>query len=191
MAAIEDPLRRLLDGNRRFARSHAQHPDQGAALRVSLSSAQHPFAVVLACADSRVAPELIFDQGLGDLFVVRVAGNIVDDAVTGSIEYAAAHLHTPLVLVLGHESCGAVQAALTRGAPEAHIASLVTAIEPAVQRARKQPGDLLDNAVRENVRMVTRQIAGSRPILAPLVEKKKLRVVGGRYDLHTGLVDLL
>jgi carbonic anhydrase len=119
-----------------------------------------------------------------------VAGNIVDDAVIGSIEYAAAHLNTPLILVLGHESCGAVQAALTHSS-EAHIATLVKAIEPAVQRAKKLPGDLLDNSVRENVKLVTRQIAASRPILAPLVEKKKMRVVGGRYDLHTGLVTVI
>ena len=184
----ERALSRLLEGNRRFAQSAAEHPDQSSGLRMSLSSGQHPFAVVLTCSDSRVAPELVFDQGLGDLFVVRVAGNIVDDAVIGSIEFAAAHLLVPLVLVLGHQNCGAVQAALGEE-PEAHIKTLAEAIRPAVAKARALPGDLLDNAVRENVRLVVEQLTASHPVLAERIEARKLMIVGGRYDLGTGEVE--
>ncbi len=179
-------LERLEAGNRRFAASMAEHPDQSEALRMNLSHSQHPFAVVLTCSDSRVAPELIFDQGLGDLFVIRVAGNILDDAVIGSVEYAAAHLEAPLVYVLGHQRCGAVQAAL--GAqPEAHIRNIAAAIRPAVERARSLGGDLLDHAVRENVKLVAARLAASQPVLAKRVASQKLKIVGGYYHLSTGV----
>ena len=190
-ASPSDALTRLMAGNARFAKSMAVHPGQTRDVRMALSKSQHPFATVLTCSDSRVAPELIFDQGLGDLFVVRVAGNILDDAVTGSIEYAVLHLKTPLVLVLGHERCGAVQAALSAGKPEAHVRSLVSAIGPAVHESRGQPGDAVDNAVRENVKLVVRQIRASYPILARSVSRGALEVRGGRYGLADGVVDLL
>lgn len=171
---------RLEAGNQRFAQAMAQHPDETPALRMKLSTSQHPFATVLACSDSRVAPELIFDQGLGDLFVVRVAGNIVDEAVLGSIEYAVRHLKTSLVVVLGHQRCGAVQASLAGGPPEDHIATLVRAILPAVEDAKRSPGDLLDNTVRANVRRVTMQIRNDL--------RNAATVIGARYDLETGRV---
>jgi carbonic anhydrase len=161
----ESALSRLMEGNRRFAQSMARHPDQNAGLRMTLSSGQHPFAAVLTCSDSRVAPELVFDQGLGDLFVIRVAGNILDDAVVGSIEYAAVHMRVPLVFVLGHQNCGAVQAALGEQ-PQAHIRTLVGAIRPVVTTARTLPGDLLDNAVRADVKLVVEQLTTSKPVLA-------------------------
>lgn len=140
-------------------------------------------------------PEVIFDQGLGDLFVVRVAGNIADDAVIGSIEYAAAHLGTSLVMVLGHESCGAVDAAVHDN-QEAHIATLAKAIKPAVEAAKQTgdnltPEELLDRTVRENVRLVRGQLTNSCPILADLIAQNRLRIVGGYYDLHTGGVSLI
>src|SRR5262249_39949150 len=108
----DEALAKLMDGNKRYASSHSLHPHQSAGRRHELEATQHPFACILSCSDSRVPPEVVFDEGLGDLFVVRVAGNIVDSAVTGSIEYAVEHLGTPLVLVMGHEKCGAVQATL-------------------------------------------------------------------------------
>lgn len=177
-------------GNRRFAKAMAAHPDQSEGLRMALSSGQHPFAVVLTCSDSRVAPEILFDQGLGDLFVIRVAGNIVDDAVIGSIEYATAHLQVPLVFVLGHQKCGAVQAALGEE-PEAHIKTLATAIRPAVAKARALEGDVLDNSVRENARLVATQLTSSRPILADRIDSKKLIVAAGYYELSSGIVTSL
>src|SRR4051795_13565486 len=121
-------LARLLEGNGRYARHKEQHPDETLARRKELETGQHPFAVILSCADSRVPPELVFDQGLGDLFVIRVAGNIADDDVLGSIEYAVEHLHTKLILVLGHEKCGAVSAAVEGNHDPGHLESLLSAI---------------------------------------------------------------
>ena len=147
--------------------------------------------MILGCADSRVPPEVIFDQGLGDLFVVRVAGNVVDDIVLGSIEYAAAHLHTPLIVVLGHFRCGAVGATVAGGELEGHLPSLAAAIQPAVDRVKGLPGDLVDHAVRANARMVADQLESSAPVLAELVEAGRLKIVATCYDLDTGAVELL
>jgi carbonic anhydrase len=180
----EPELQQLMEGNRRFARLMAIHPDQTSARRFSVATAQHPFATVLTCADSRVPPEIVFDQGLGDLFVIRVAGNIVDDAVLGSIEYAAEHLQVPLVVVLGHERCGAVEATLKGGKVHGHLGALTRAIQPAVEHSRRQPGDPLDNAVRANIRLVVSQLRASKPPI-------KVKMVGARYDLDTGVVELL
>ncbi len=189
-APAADPLARLLAGNARFRSAMALHPDQSTGRRFSLTMGQHPFACVLTCADSRVPPEVIFDQGLGDLFVIRVAGNIADDAVLGSIEYAASHLNVPLVLVLGHGKCGAVEAAL-RGERPGHVKSLVRAIRPAVQAARLLPGDPLENAVRQNARLVAGQIRASGPVLRGLVAVRRLRVVAAQYSLDTSEIALL
>lgn len=185
-----DPLERLLAGNQRFAEGHSIHPDEDLVRRAALATGQKPFAVVLSCSDSRVPPELVFDQGFGDLFVVRVAGNIFDDAVDGSIEYATEHLGAQLIVVLGHESCGAVTAAIQHNR-EAHIQTLAKAIEPALVESAKQSGDATANAVRANVQMVRRQIESNPPILSKLVGEKKLRVVGAYYNLHDGTVSLV
>lgn len=188
----DQALRRLLAGNQRYTAGNARHPNQSAGRRREVAGGQRPFATILACADSRVAPELIFDQGLGDLFVVRVAGNIVDDAVLGSIEFGAEELHIPLVVVLGHEKCGAVAAALSlAGEAPGHIGSLVKPIKPAVDMARGQPGDLLDNAVRANVGLSVRALRTSTPILAELVRERKLKIIGARYDLDSGVVGVI
>jgi carbonic anhydrase len=187
----EQALARLIEGNKRYTSSHLSHPHESAQWRHSLSKAQHPYATILACADSRVPPEILFDAGLGDLFVVRVAGNIASDAVLGSIEYAAEHLGTPLILVMGHESCGAVQAAIGGGEPKTHIERLTRAIDPAVARARKEKGDLIANAVRLNVELVVDQLRTSKPILADLAAKGKIKVAGAVYDLDSGVVNLL
>lgn len=187
----DQALRKLKDGNRRYIGSHLQHPHQTAVWRKGLTAGQHPFACVLTCADSRVPPEIIFDEGLGDLFVVRVAGNIVDDAVLGSLEYAVEHLGTSLILVMGHQNCGAVSAALGAGEPETHIQSLVTAIKPAVEEARKREGDLLANSIAANVRLAVHQLHDSQPLLSKAVEHHALRIVGGVYQLNTGIVEYL
>ena len=187
----EQALATLLEGNKRYVSSHLRHPHESAEWRHSISGAQHPFATVLSCSDSRVPPELVFDVGLGDLFVVRVAGNIASDDVIGSIEYAAEHLNTRLILVMGHQSCGAVQSTIGGGEPKTHIEHLTRAIEPAVARARKEQGDLVANAVRNNVELVVGQLQNSEPILAALVSQGKIKVIGAVYDLDSGIVTLL
>jgi carbonic anhydrase len=131
-----------MSGNERYVSSKQTHPHQTPEYRADLTRGQHPFAVILGCSDSRVSPEVIFDQGLGDIFVVRVAGNIVNDIVLASIEYAVAHLHTPLVMVLGHSECGAVGATVVGGDLEGHLPSLAKAIQPAVDKVEDAFGDV-------------------------------------------------
>jgi len=184
-------LRELTKGNGRYAVHHPIHPHQDVKTQKQIAKAQHPFAAVLSCADSRVAPEVIFDEGLGDLFVVRVAGNIVDDAVQGSLEYAVEHLGVPMIVVLGHTRCGAVDATIKGGEPNTHIESLVRAIRPAVEAAGHQKGDLLDNAVRENVRLAVKQLRESQPILAKMLAEKRVEIIGAVYDLDKGTVEYL
>jgi len=184
-------VQRLLDGNRRYVDGKPSHPNQTLERRKHVAKGQHPFAVVLSCSDSRVPPEIIFDQGIGDLFVVRVAGNIVDDAGLGSIEYAVEHLHASLIVVLGHERCGAVEAAVKGGEAPGRIKSLVEAIRPAVEKSKGEPGDLAENAMRANVRLVVDHLKASKPILEHLVHKGTLTVVGARYDLDDGQVTVI
>ena len=181
-------LRELQAGNDHHVAKRYQHPHQTAARQRELASAQHPHATILSCADSRVAPEIILDQGLGDLFDVRVAGNVASDAELASIEYAALHLHTPLLVVMGHQKCGAVTAAAESGEAEGHLPSLLALIRPAVESAKALPGDVIENAVRINVENVVRQIRGSKPVLAEMVDGGKLMVVGAVYSLDTGKV---
>ena len=140
---------RLLEGNSRFVQGDVLHPDQGASHRAELSAAQFPCAVLFGCSDSRVAAEIVFDQGLGDLFVVRVAGNIINDHILGSIEYAVDHLHSPLVMVMGHSSCGAITAVSQGVKLHGHVASLTPPIDAALKKAKGQPGCWTDNAAKE------------------------------------------
>src|SRR3954466_5220806 len=188
MPSADAVLRELAAGNEHHVSKRYRHPHQNAARQRELADSQHPHATVLSCADSRVAPEIILDQGLGDLFDVRVAGNVASDAELASIEYAAVHLHTPLLVVMGHQQCGAVTAAAEEGEAEGHLPSLLALIRPAVERAKAQPGDLIDNAVRINVENVVRQVRGSNPVLAPLVDRGGLMVVGAVYSLDSGKV---
>lgn len=182
------PWARLMAGNRRFVAGQPAHPDQTPARRSELAAGQRPFAAILGCADSRVPPEILFDQGLGHLFVVRVAGNIGDDAVLGSLEFAVESFGVGLIVVLGHTRCGAVQAAVEGGAYEGAIARVVEAILPAVKLARSQPGPPVDNAVRANaVRMVER-LRSAEPVLAAAVNHGRLQIRGAIYDLATGIV---
>ncbi len=191
VVSAEQALARLIEGNRRYVEDKEQHPDETLARRRELEKDQHPFAVILSCADSRVPPELIFDQGLGDLFVVRIAGNITDDDDLGSIEYAVEHLHTKLILVLGHEKCGAVSAAVEHADASGHLRSLVSAIQPAVEETRNLPGDRIHNCVIANARRAARQIRESEPILKRFVQKEGVKVVAADYALDSGIVTLL
>ena len=184
-------LAELKEGNRHHVQHRYRHPHETQTRQKSLVSGQHPHAMILSCADSRVPPEIVFDQGLGDLFAIRVAGNITDDAILGSIEYAAEHLHTPLLVVMGHGSCGAVKAATEAGEPAGHLSAVVRPIRPAVEKARGMPGDVLANAVRLNVEMVVAQIRASAPLLSEKVKSGQLRVVGAVYSLDNGEVTWL
>src|SRR6185369_15997265 len=167
-------LAELKAGNDHHARHQYQHPHETAARQRELISAQHPHAEILSCSDSRVPPEIVFDQGLGDIFVVRVAGNVATDTEIASLEYGAEHLHIPLLVVLGHESCGAVAATLEGGEADGHIGTLVDLIKPAVEKSRGMAGDPLSNAVRTNVQMVVKQLRASEPVLSKLVAQGKL-----------------
>jgi carbonic anhydrase len=190
-----DVLRALVEGNKRFVSGQVAAPRRRALDFAAMARGQSPEAVILGCADSRVPPEIVFDQGVGDLFVVRVAGNVVSTmgvVVKGSIEYAVAELDAPLIMVLGHSGCGAVKAAL------AHIESsdrvpgairgLVDLLRPVVARVKNQPGDPLENAIRANVVSGVERLRGLAPILAPAVEQGRLQVVGAVYDLRSGAV---
>jgi len=183
-------MKKLLAGNQRFVSETYNRSDIGLARRAEISKGQHPFAIIVDCSDSRVAPEIIFDQGLGDLFVVRTAGNTVDDIAIGSVEYAVEHLGVRLVLVLGHEDCGAVKATVGGGKAEGHIDAIVQAIKPAVAIAKKKPGDLLSNAIAQNVDLVVERLQTSQPILEHALQTGKVKIVGGVYSLKDGSVDL-
>jgi carbonic anhydrase len=186
----DQALQRLIEGNARYIAGKPMHPDQTTERRTELAKGQFPFAIVLTCADSRVAPELFLDQGLGDLFVIRNAGNILDDHVIGSMEYAIEHLHVPLVLVVGHEKCGAVSAAVAGGEAPGHIRSVVEAIEPAVEQVKNLPGDKVDNAVRANAQRAAEILTHVEPIIKEAVSNTKLLVVAARYDLATGSLEI-
>ena len=195
MLTSEQALRTLLEGHQRYLRGQPLHVHQEAGWRASLAYSQHPFAVILGCGDSRVPPEIIFDQGLGDLFVIRTAGHVLDDAVLGSVEYGLEKLNISLVMVLGHERCGAVQAAVkameTGGVVPGHLGKLIAAIKPAVAEVQDQPGDILDNAVRANVGLVRRQLQAAVPVLAARIQANQVNIVGARHDLDTGEIELL
>jgi carbonic anhydrase len=187
----DEALQRLVEGNKRYAAGNFIHPDQDPARRIELAEGQHPFAVIFGCSDSRVPPEIIFDQGLGDLYVIRVAGHIPDENVLGSIEHAVENMGVRLVMVLGHKNCGAVTAAVQGSDAAGHIGSLIKAIRPAVEKVKRQPTALLENAIRANVQMAVAQIRVSQPFLANKVMGNALKVVGAYYDLSSGAVSIL
>jgi carbonic anhydrase len=186
----EAALQKLKDGNDRYVLDHVEHPHEGAQRRIDLSVAQHPFAIVLGCADSRVVPELIFDQGVGDLFVLRVAGNIADDAVIASIEFAVEHLGTRLVVVLGHEKCGAVMAAISHAFSEGKLNSLISYIEPAVKASQGLGGDVISHTVKAHANLMAQTIQSVEPILSHEVQMGTLQVIPAYYRLSTGQVEM-
>lgn len=190
--APADAISKLKEGNGRYTSGNLQHPGQTAERRTELANTQHPFAAILSCSDSRVPPEIVFDQGLGDLFIVRVAGNVINNEGLGSLEYTVDHLGTRLIVVLGHQSCGAVDAAkktiAAKGKAPGHIQSLVTAIKPAVEATAK--GDL-EATIKANVKNVVQALRSSTPILKAEVDSGKIQVIGGYYSLDTGAVTFL
>lgn len=179
-----------MEGNKKFVERKRTNPNQSFARLTEVAAGQAPFAAILGCADSRVVPEIVFDQGIGDLFVVRVAGNIAITEDIASEEYAIGVLGAPLLMVLGHERCGAVAAALAGGELPGVIESLVYAIRPAVQASEKESGDRLTNAVKANVRLQVERLKASS-VIAAAIKKDKLKIVGAYYDLDTGAISLV
>ncbi|TXN20308.1 carbonic anhydrase [Methylobacterium sp. WL9] len=187
-------LQALKDGNRSFSTDSPVRAVQGRERRIEIALAQTPFCVLVSCSDSRVSPEILFGRGLGELFIVRNAGNTVDTAALGSIEYAVSQLGVPLILVMGHSRCGAVLAAVdvvkNNTVYPGAIGRMIEPIVPAVLSVRDKPGDLVENAVRANVsRIVSRLRTASEPALIDPLEHRQLRVVGAAYSLDTGGVD--
>jgi carbonic anhydrase len=190
-AKSNQALQRLNDGNQRFVDQKRLFPHQSLERRQEVAGGQYPLAVILGCSDSRVPPEIIFDQGIGDLFIIRVAGNIIDDMVMGSMEYAVEHLHAPLILVLGHQKCGAVEAALKGGRAHGHVNGLLEMIHPAVEKAKNLVGDPLDNAVRVHLERMVAQLKAAEPILSEAVKSGQLKIIGGYYHLDSGRVEMM
>lgn len=188
--SAERALQLLLDGNQRFVAGRLDHPNQSPERREDVAKGQHPFASVLSCSDSRVPPEIIFDRGLGDLFVVRVAGNVATPITIESLDYSVKHLGVRVVMILGHTQCGAVKAAILGHDEEGDVGPLLSELKPAVEDTKGQPGDPLTNAVRENVKLVMKKLEES-PELAAMVKTGELRIIGGVYDLATGKIEIL
>ena len=190
----DEALRRLMKGNARYVVGVSRRHDFKSE-REALVGGQNPYAGILSCADSRIAPEYAFDSGRGDLFVCRVAGNFANDDTVASLEYASAILNVPLFLVLGHEACGAVSATIKslkdNTTLPGHLPSLVSNLAPAVKATKDQPGDPLANAIRQNVIDVVAKLKSATPILSAAVEQGKLKIVGGIYHLGDGKVELI
>jgi carbonic anhydrase len=186
----EQALTRLKEGNSRFVKEPAKTKEVTTDKRKELAKGQNPFAIILTCADSRVAPELVFNQGLGDIFVLRVAGNVSDPFLLGSIEYGVEHLHVPLVVVLGHEKCGAVDAALSGGRLKGNLALLISAVEVG-KDLPKERSEALATAIRNNARHQAGLLTRNSDVVREHVEHKGVRVVSGVYRLGTGEVEWL
>lgn len=187
----EEVVEMLLEGNIRFVSGNLTHPNHCEESRQSVMHQQEPIATVLTCADSRVPPVDIFDQGIGDLFVVRVAGNIIGDHTLGSIEYAVAHLHTPLVIVMGHSSCGAITAVANGANLGGHMATLAPPIQTAIKKIKDAEGDLITNASKEVACQIARSLETSEPIIADFVADGTVQVIAAYYDLESGIVSVL
>jgi carbonic anhydrase len=186
------PLDKLKAGNEKFVSGHPVHPHESLNRIKELKEGQHPFAVLVSCSDSRLPPELIFDQGLGDVFSIRTAGNVIGDYELGSIEYAVEHLHCNLIIVLGHENCGAIQAYATpgNGKHEDHIQSLVNYIA-AEEEEKIIPDSLrsnIDISVKANIAHGVNLLKSSTPVLKPLVDNNEIKIIGAYYDLDSGKV---
>ncbi|MGH2612755.1 MAG: carbonic anhydrase [Rhabdochlamydiaceae bacterium] len=181
-------LKQLVEGNNRYKQERLLHPNRSKEARICSVNGQNPFAIILGCSDSRVSPEIIFDQGIGDLFVVRVAGNVVGPIELDSIEYSALYLKSSIIMVLGHQNCGAIQAVINGQTQD--IEAVASLIIPSLELARTQKGSLIENTVKDNVLYVIDGLKKS-PALAKLIKDKKIDIVGGYYDFQTGGVELI
>lgn len=189
----KDPLAVLMAGNSRFTNNQPMHPDESIERKKEISRHQEPFAVIISCSDSRVPPEIIFDQGLGDLFVIRTAGNLISDIELGSIEYAVAHLGVKLVMVLGHQNCGVIKAFLSEEKETGYIAKLVSLVENEEEEknAVSADGDKMNNCVLANVEHAVKQIKSAFLNLNLHEPHKELKIVGAKYELTTGKVEIV
>jgi len=188
---FEEAIQKLIEGNKRFINLKLIHPNQNSSRCAEVLQGQKPFAVIVGCSDSRIPPEIIFDQGIGDLFIIRTAGNIVDDIAIGSIEYAVDHLGVQLVVVMGHGKCGAVTATVQGGEARGCISCILNNITPAVEKAKKQSGDLINNAIRNNIDIVVKKLASSKPILSESIDKGKLKIIGAYYNIESRAVEIV
>ena len=184
---IQEVVQRLKDGNDRFVADSLDGQLQDSSRRTSLTSGQDPYAIILSCADSRVVPELAFDTGLGEIFVVRVAGNIANSSSIASIEYAVAHIGTPVIVVLGHESCGAVTAAVNGGDNGYNLNHLLAHINPAINAS--PAGASVNDVVKKNAEMTANELVGRSAIIRGAVESGKLKIIPAYYNLGTGKID--
>jgi carbonic anhydrase len=183
-------LKLLTEGNERFVENKRKYPNQEWKRITAVAPSQAPFAAILGCADSRVPAEIVFDRGFGDIFVCRVAGNVATPEEIGSLEFGTLVLGAKVIMVLGHERCGAVKAAIEGGALPGQIGSLTEAIKPAVESSKNQAGDKVENAVKANVRLQANRLKAS-PVINQLIQEGKLKIVGGYYDLDTGKVTMV
>lgn len=194
MPGPDEALRWLAEGNERWVAGQLLHPNQTVARRMAVAAGQHPLATVFSCIDSRVPPEIVFDRGVGDLFIVRTAAQTNDGLIQGAVEYGSEEAVTPLVVVMGHQRCGAVTLAvdsLNNGTEvPAHLVEVVEALKPAYDTAKPLPGDQVDNTVRAQIRLTVDQLRED-PLLAPLVAEHRIRVMGAYYSLDTGCVDFM
>ncbi|MEH2437576.1 MAG: carbonic anhydrase [Nostoc sp.] len=183
-------LQELLEGNERFVKAKRRNPHQTHSRLVEVAKGQKPFASVLGCADSRVPSEIVFDQGLGDLFVCRVAGNIATSEEIGSLEFGSLILGSKVIMVVGHKRCGAVSAALKGGEVPGQIGSLLEAIKPSVESSKGQAGDKIENACKANILTQVKKLKSSS-VLSKLIDEEKLKIAGAYYDLDTGKISIL
>ncbi|MEH2353768.1 carbonic anhydrase [Nostoc sp.] len=183
-------LQELLDGNDRFVKSKRRNPNQTQSRLLEVAKSQKPFASILGCADSRVPSEIVFDQGLGDLFVCRIAGNIATPQQIGSLEFGSLVLGSKVIMVMGHERCGAVDAAIKGAQVPGRIGSLLEAIKPSVESSKEQSGDKLENACKANILAQVEELKSSS-VLSELIKAEKLKIVGGYYDLDTGRISMV
>lgn len=188
--SADEALQKLKQGNKRFAQYHMKHPDEYKLLRKELVKGQHPFAAILSCSDSRVPTEIIFDQGLGDLFVIRNAGNVLDEHILGSIEYAVEHLGVNLVVIMGHESCGAVGAAMKCDKETEAIESIKEAIEPAVEHCKQENKLTTENVVKEHVKLDIADILKDKE-LHEYIQEHNVKILPAYYSITTGKVEFL
>ena len=186
----DQALQLLIDGNQRFVNNMRQNPNQDFTRIAQVAPSQAPFAAILGCADSRFPAEILFDRGVGDIFVCRVAGNVTTPEEKGSLEFGTLELGAKVIMVVGHENCGAVKAAITGGELPGQIGSLTQAIKPAVESSKNQPGDKVVNAVKENIKLQASRLKDS-PVISQLIQEGKLLVVGGYYDLDTAAVQII
>jgi carbonic anhydrase len=186
----EQAVQRLMEGNQRFVKGKTENPRRNMARLAEIAKTQKPFAAILGCADSRVPSEIIFDQGFGDLFICRIAGNVATPEEIGSLEFGTLVLGAKVIMVMGHKRCGAVDATIKGAQVPGQIASLLDAIRPALKNSEFQTGDRLENATKANVLYQIEQLKKSS-VISELIQNGKLRVVGGYYDLDTGMVNMV